>query len=67
MEDSDIVLVTNHAPICKVLRTAATMQYSLQLDKFRILLELFVDKLKVIYRPGKEMTNVDLLSRTEWL
>ena len=60
------MLITDHAPIREILQTAATTQYSLRLDKFRMLLALFVDKLKVVYRPRKEMTNVDPLSRATW-
>ena len=40
---------------------------SLRLNKFRMLLAPFIDKLKVVCRPGKEMTNVDPLSRAQWI
>ena len=67
LEGSDTILVTDHAPIKEVLRTSAATQYSLRLDKFRLLLAPFLDKLKVMYRPGKQMTNVDLLSQATWM
>lgn len=66
LEGSETVLITDHAPIREVLRIAATTQYSLRLDKFQMLLAPFIDKINVIYRPGKEMTNVDPLSRATW-
>ena len=54
LEGSGTVLITDHAPIKEVLRTAATTQYSLRLDKFRMLLAPFIDKLKVVYRLARE-------------
>ena len=67
LEGSETVLITDHAPIKEVLRTAATTQYSLQLDKFRMLLAPFIDKLRVVYKPRKDMINVDPLSRARWM
>ncbi|KAF8439657.1 hypothetical protein BGX38DRAFT_1207033 [Terfezia claveryi] len=61
-----VVLVTDHPAIREVLRSSASTQYSIRLDKFRMLLAPFIDKLRVVYRPGKEMTNVDPLSRAQW-
>ena len=67
LEGSDTILVTDHVPIKEVLRTSAATQYSLRLDKFRMLRAPFLDKLKVMYRPGKQMTNVDPLSGATWI
>lgn len=66
LENSATVVITDHAPIKEVLRMAATTQYSARFDKFRMLVAPFIDKLKVVYRPGKEMTNVNPLTRAGW-
>jgi len=66
LEGSDVLLVTDHASIREVLRSSASTQYSIRLDKFRMLLGPFLDRIQVIYRPGREMTNVDPLSRARW-
>ena len=66
LEGSDVILVTDHASIREVLRSSASTQYSIRLDKFRMLLGPFLDRIHVTYRPGKEMTNVDPLSRARW-
>jgi len=60
------MLVTDHASIHEVLRSSGSTQYSIRLDKFRMLLSPFLDRIQVIYHPGKEMTNVDPLSQARW-
>ena len=66
LEGSDTTLVTDHAPIGEVLQSSAATQYSTRIDKFRMLLAPFLERISVHYRPGKEMTNVDPLSRATW-
>jgi len=66
LEGSDVMLVTDHASIRQVLRSSASMQYSIRLDKFRMLFGPFLDRIQLIYRPRKEMTNVDPLARARW-
>jgi len=66
LEEADTTLFMDHAPIREVLHSSAATQYSLRIDKFRMLLALFLDRITVHYRPGKDMTNVDPLSRATW-
>ena len=53
------MLVTDHASIKEVLRTSAFVQYSTRIDIFRMLLAPFINNIRVFYRPGKDMLNVD--------
>ena len=46
LEGSDTILVTDHAPIREVLHTSAAIQYSLGLDKLRMLLLPFLNRLQ---------------------
>ena len=66
LEGLDTTLVTDHAAIREVLQSSAATQYSARIDKFRMLLAPFLERISVHYRPGKEMTNVDPLSRATW-
>ncbi len=58
--------MTDHASIREIGRTSAATQYSTRIDKFRMLLAPFIDDIEVFYRPGKDMANVDPLSRAEF-
>jgi len=67
LEGADTTLFTDHTPIREVLHSSAATQYSLRIDKFRMLLASFLDRITIHYRPGRDMTNVDPLSRAIWL
>jgi len=67
LEGSTTMIVTDHASIREIVRSSASVQYSTRIDKFRMLLAPFIDNMKVFYRPGKEMVNVDPLSRARYM
>lgn len=67
LEGSKTKIVTDHASIKDVLNTAVTTQYSLRIDKFRMLMAPYLDDIEVVYRPGKDHLNVDPLSRARWI
>ena len=68
LEGSKTVLVTtDHASIREIVLTSAPIQYSTRINKFRKLLAPFIDDIQVFYRPGKDLVNVDPLSRTEFV
>ena len=50
LKGSQTIIVTDHTTIREVVRSAVSTQYSLRIDKFRMLLAPFIE---VFYRPGK--------------
>jgi hypothetical protein len=63
LEGSPFKVFTDHSAIPGILRSSASTSYSLHLDKFRMQLMPFVDKMEITHRPGKSIPHVDCLSR----
>lgn len=66
LEGSKFTLVSDHEPLKKVLHSSASTQYSLRIDKYRMLLMPFMDSMTVLWKPGLTLTNVDPLSRAKY-
>jgi hypothetical protein len=63
LEGSEVLIVTDHESINGILNSSPGTMYSGRLDKVRMALMPYMDKIKVVYKPGSKMQNVDPLSR----
>jgi hypothetical protein len=63
LEGSQVLIVTDHESINGILNSSPGTIYSVRLDKVRMALIPYMDKIKVVYKPGSKMQNVDTLSR----
>jgi hypothetical protein len=63
LEGSEVLIVSDHESITGILSSSPWTRYSVRLDKVRMALIPNMDKIKVIYKPGRKMQNVDPLSR----
>jgi hypothetical protein len=63
LEGSDVLIITDHESINGILNSSPGTIYSGRLDKVRMALMPYMDKIKVVYKPGSKMQNVDPLSR----
>jgi hypothetical protein len=59
-----VLIVSDHESIAGILSSAPRTIYSARLDKVRMALMPYMDKINVVYKPGSKMQNVDPLSRT---
>jgi hypothetical protein len=63
LEGSEVLIVSDHESIAGILSSSPGTIYSARLDKVRMALMPYMDKIKVVYKPGSKMQNVDPLSR----
>jgi hypothetical protein len=64
LEGSEVLIVSDHESIAGILSSSPRTIYSAGLDKVRMALMPYMDKINVVYKPGSKMQNVDPLSRT---
>ncbi|KAA8899934.1 hypothetical protein FN846DRAFT_909451 [Sphaerosporella brunnea] len=71
VEDYDMgntfTVFTDHESIRDVLHSAPRVDFSKRIDKYRMLLQPYLDDMEIVYRPGKKMVMVDPLSRAKYL
>jgi hypothetical protein len=63
LEGSQVIIVTDHESINGILNSSPGTVYSGRLDKVRMALMPYMDNIRVVYKPGAKMQNVDTLSR----
>jgi hypothetical protein len=66
LEGNSFTAYTDHECTRDVLQAAPNVKMSKRLDKYRMLLQPYLDDMDVIYRPGKLMNMVDPLSRARY-
>lgn len=66
LEGSDVTIYTDHEAIKGVLSSAPGTRYSMRIDKPRMALMPFLDRITVVYMPGEQMKMVDPLSRERY-
>jgi hypothetical protein len=67
LEGNTFTVFTDHESIRDVLHSAPRVDFSKRIDKYRMLLQPYLDDMEIIYRPGKKMVMVDPLSRARYL
>jgi hypothetical protein len=63
LEGSQLLIVTDHESINGILHSSLGTMYSGRLDKVRMASMPYMDNIKVFYKLGAKMKNVDPLSR----
>lgn len=63
LEGSQVVVVTDHAPLTSFLTSSAKADYSEVITAVRAMVMPYIHLCTFIHRPGVEHTNVDALSR----
>jgi hypothetical protein len=66
LEGNTFTVFTDHESIRDVLHSAPRVDFSKRIDKYRMLLQPYLDDMDIIYRPGKKMVMVDPLSRARY-
>jgi hypothetical protein len=66
LEGNTFTVFTDHESTRDVLQAAPNVRMSKRLDKYRMLLQPYLDDMDVVYRPGKLMQMVDPLSRARY-
>jgi hypothetical protein len=66
LEGNTFTVFTDHESTRDVLQAAPNVKMSKRLDKYRMLLQPYLDNMDVVYRPGKQMQMVDPLSRARY-
>jgi hypothetical protein len=66
LEGNTFTVFTDHESTRDVLQAAPNVKMSKRLDKYRMLLQPYLDNMDVVYRPGKLMQMVDPLSRARY-
>jgi hypothetical protein len=66
LEGNTFTVFTDHECTRDVLQAAPNVKMSKRLDKYRMLLQPYLDDMDVVYRPGKLMQMVDPLSRARY-
>jgi hypothetical protein len=67
LEGNTFTVFTDHESIRDVLHSAPRVDFSKRIDKYRMLLQPYLDDMEVVYRPGKKMVMVDPLSRAKYM
>jgi hypothetical protein len=67
LEGNTFTVFTDHECTRDVLQAAPNVKMSKRLDKYRMLLQPYLDDMDVVYRPGKLMNMVDPLSRARYM
>jgi hypothetical protein len=67
LEGNTFTVYTDHESIRDVLHSAPRVDFSKRIDKYRMLLQPYLDDMEIIYRPGKKMVMVDPLSRAKYI
>lgn len=62
-EGQHLTVVTNHTPLRAIVHSSTKQLFNSRVNRFRILLQPFLNNMTVIYRPGKDLRMVDPLSR----
>jgi hypothetical protein len=65
LEGSEVIIVSDHELINGILNSSAGTMYSGRLDKVRMALMPYLDNIKIVYKPGVKMQNVDPISRAQ--
>ncbi|KAE8240942.1 hypothetical protein A4X13_0g7624 [Tilletia indica] len=63
LEGASVTVVTDHAPMERMLTSTAGVAYGPTITRCRALLLPHLGNLRFVYRPGPRHTNVDALSR----
>ncbi|KAE8229428.1 hypothetical protein CF326_g5602 [Tilletia indica] len=63
LEGASVTVITDHAPMERMLTSTAGFPYGPTITRCRALLLPHLDNLRFVYRPGPRHTNVDALSR----
>ncbi|KAE8228368.1 hypothetical protein CF326_g6702 [Tilletia indica] len=63
LEGASVTVVTDHAPMERMLTSTSGITYGPTITRCRALLLPQLDNLRFVYRPGPRHTNVDALSR----
>ncbi|KAE8217981.1 hypothetical protein CF319_g8051 [Tilletia indica] len=63
LEGASVTVVTDHAPMERMLTSTAGVAYGPTITRCRALLLPHLGNLRFVYRPGNSHTNVDALSR----
>ncbi|KAE8240471.1 hypothetical protein A4X13_0g7791 [Tilletia indica] len=63
LEGASVTVVTDHAPMERMLNSTTGIAYGPTITRCRTLLLPHLDNLRFVYRPGPRHTNVDALSR----
>ncbi|KAE8234966.1 hypothetical protein A4X13_0g9671 [Tilletia indica] len=63
LEGASVTVVTDHAPMERMLNSTSGVTYGPTITRCRALLLPQLDNLRFVYRPGSRHTNVDALSR----
>jgi hypothetical protein len=68
VEGNTFTVYTDHESIRDVLHSAPRVDFSKRIDKYRMLLQPYLDDMEIVpvYRPGKKMVMVDPLSRARY-
>jgi hypothetical protein len=67
LEGNTFTVFTDHQSTRDVLQAAPNVKMSKRLDKYRMLLQPYLDDMDIVYRPGKLMNMVDPLSRVRYM
>lgn len=58
-----IYIVTDHLPLRSILRSSKALTFNARVEKYRMLIQTFLDRLVIVHRAGSKHSNVDALSR----
>jgi hypothetical protein len=67
LEGNTFTVFTDHQSTRDVLQASPNVKMSKRLDKYRMLLQPYLDDMDIVYRPGKLMNMVDPLSRARYV
>jgi hypothetical protein len=66
LEGNTFTVYTDHESIRDVLHSTPRVDFSKRIDKYRMLLQPYLDDMEIVYRPGKKLVMVDPLSRAKY-
>ncbi|KAE8216475.1 hypothetical protein CF327_g344 [Tilletia walkeri] len=63
LEGAPVTVVTDHAPLGRMLQSVGPIPYGPTISKCRAILMPHMDNLRFVHKPGRKHTNADALSR----
>ncbi|KAE8228256.1 hypothetical protein CF326_g6819 [Tilletia indica] len=63
LEGVPVTVVTDHAPLGRMLQSTGTIPYGPTISKCRAILMPHMENLRFVHKPGRKHTNADALSR----